>query len=115
MKKLLFLLSLVVLLSSCVHKKYEYKTISVGGEAGAYGDFSSTNLNDPTAELNKLGTEGWELVGVYTETNTVFPNFGKDEYVTGIRTNTRTTKVNFVLKREVRNSSNGKDQSDAPA
>ncbi len=113
MKKLLFLLSLVLLFSSCAHKKYEYKTISVGGEAGTYGDFSSTNLNDPTAELNKLGNEGWELVGVYTETNTAFPNFGKDEYVTGIRTNTRTTKVNFVLKREATNLSSANNQSDA--
>ncbi len=100
MKKLLFLLSLVALLSSCAHKKYEYKTIKVEAQTGSYGDFSSTTLSDPTSELNKLGAEGWELVGVYTETNTVFPNFGKDEYVTGIRTNTRTSCVNFVLKRE---------------
>ncbi len=101
MKKYLFLLSLVALLSSCTHKKYEYKTIEMEAKTGVYEDFSSTTLPDPTSELNRLGAEGWELVGVYTGTNSAFPNFGKDEYVTGIRTNTRTSSVNFVLKREV--------------
>jgi len=46
-----------------------------------------------------MGEDGWELVNSYTETNTVHPNFGSSEYVTGIRENTRTSVLNFVFKR----------------
>ncbi len=59
---------------------------------------------DPTPQLNKLGEEGWELVSVYTTTETVFPNFGNKEYHTGVKSNTRTQTVNFVFKRFVTNT-----------
>ena len=30
---------------------------------------------------------------------TRYPNFGNKEYVTGIRTNTKTSAINFIFKR----------------
>lgn len=57
------------------------------------------DMGDPTAQLNELGKEGWELVGMYTEVKTTYPNFGNEEYHTGIKTNTKTKSVTFVLKR----------------
>jgi len=39
-----------------------------------------------------------------------FPNFGNSEYVTGLRTNTRTVVVNFVFKR----ISDGKEEAKKP-
>ena len=62
-------------------------------------DFGTLVFADQTSMLNKMGKEGWELVSTYTEIGTSFPNFGNSEYVTGLRTNTRTVVVNFVFKR----------------
>lgn len=56
-------------------------------------------IANQTDMLNRMGNEGWELVNVYTEIATAFPNFGKSDYVNGIRSNIRTTVVNFVFKR----------------
>lgn len=50
-------------------------------------------------DLNMFGIDGWELVDVYTIVETSFPNFGSEEYVTGIRENTQTSSVNYVFKR----------------
>lgn len=46
---------------------------------------------------NSLGDEGWELVDVFEETETVHPNFGNSEYVTGIQPNVRTSEISFVF------------------
>lgn len=108
MRKILLFICIALFASSCGKKQWEYKTISINGQTGIYGDMSNTTFNDQTATFNKLGKEGWELVGTYTEINTAFPNFGSSEYVTGIRTNTRTTVVNFVFKRPYSNDNNSK-------
>ena len=42
-------------------KKIEYKTIKVDTSAHI---FSSKKLNEIDTELNELGKEGWDLVGV---------------------------------------------------
>lgn len=73
-------------------------------------------FEDPTSELNRLGKEGWELVSTYTTVETKYPNFGNQDYVTGIRENTHTGKINFVLKRRVDKSSGSeKAASQTPA
>lgn len=90
-----------LLLCSCSKdSKWEYKIVRVPGqESEKMADFSPVVFNDQTTMLNKMGEEGWELIDTYTETNTVHPNFGNSEYVTGIRENTRTSVLNFVFKR----------------
>ena len=60
------------------------------------------NYADEVTYVNTMAKDGWELVSTYTETTTVFPNFGNSEYVTGIRENVRTSVVNFVFKRPSR-------------
>lgn len=41
----------------------------------------------------------WELVGTVTEIETVHPNFGKEDYVTGIQPNTRTSGTILIFRR----------------
>lgn len=122
MKNLLLLC--VLLLCACSKKeRYEYKIVHVTYDATDYYDineFMNNLLNDtPTTPmsgndgrlfepsvfvneekmLNEMTSKGWEYVDVYTETSTVFPNFGNEKYVTGIVPNTRTSAVNYIFKR----------------
>ncbi len=102
MKKVIILLSMIATLVSCGsnNKQWEYKVVKVAGtDTEVMADFGTLVFADQTSMLNKMGIEGWELVSTYTEIGTSFPNFGNSEYVTGLRTNTRTVVVNFVFKR----------------
>ena len=98
----LILLSVLVCVS-CSQKnevqKWEYKTIVSSGSS--IGKFTSRSFEIPQDELNSLGAEGWELVDVYTQIETVHPNFGNADYVTGLKPNTRTNEVFYVFKRPV--------------
>lgn len=78
---------------------WEYKVVKIAGNEAS--NYSAMSFSDPTAQLNKLGNDGWEVVSTYTEVGTVHPNFGNAEYVTGLQPNTRTSVVNFVLKRKL--------------
>jgi len=78
-------------------QKWEYKIISEWGVDR--GNFLSKGIPTPEDKLNKLGDEGWELVDVYTRIETVHPNFGNSQYVTGLQPNTRTEAVFYVFKR----------------
>lgn len=80
---------------------WEYKQVTSYGEP-IIKNFSSNLFDDITKELNELGKDGWELVGIHTVIETVFPNFGNEGYHTGIKTNTRTEKVVYTFKREVK-------------
>ena len=53
-------------------------------------------------KLNAYGKEGWELVSITTEHQTSHPNFGKEDYVSGIQPNVRPQKVIALLKRQLR-------------
>lgn len=92
---------MTILLSSCGEKKWEYKTVQVDGkeEFEFLDKFSSKDIY-PTGKLNSMGEEGWELVEAYPITETVFPNFGDEKYVTGLQPNVRTKAVQYVFKRE---------------
>lgn len=95
MKKLLLLI-VVCVLSSCA-SKWEYKIVRVQGTASSIYEANEFVISDD--DLNMFGVDGWELVDVYTVVETSFPNFGSEEYVTGIRENTRTSSINYVFKR----------------
>lgn len=88
------------MLISCGSPKWEYQIVKIAGVQGNRGDYSALSFSDPTGKLNALGKDGWEVVSSYTEENTVHPNFGNADYVTGIQPNTRTAVVNIILKRK---------------
>lgn len=121
-KNLIILILAVVALAACNNQespKWEYKIVRLTEDDNLtlqeqtmrtanrmYGKYGADALlpipyADPTSQLNKLGEQGWELVNVYTTTETVFPNFGNEDYHTGVKSNTRTQTVNFVFKRLV--------------
>lgn len=66
-------------------------------------DFKSLEFNNQNFNmmLNSYGKDGWELVNIYSTIETVFPNFGNEEYHSGIKENTRTQTINFVFKRKI--------------
>jgi hypothetical protein len=81
---------------------YEYKVVTVASEGhDRTGEnamkFASVTPKDD--ELTALGADGWEVVGMYLEMETAFPNFGKAEYVTGLQTNTRPQRAVIILRR----------------
>lgn len=115
MKKL-FLISIALLsllFTGCKDKpqQWEYKAYVVEGnfpglpinlgnsELDAYTNLELKPTQGTLDALNKLGAEGWELVAVTPEIETVYPNFGNKEYVTGIQPNTRTFSLTYLFKR----------------
>ncbi len=107
---MLFLVTgLLVSLSSCgaqgtgpgTDQKWEYLIERVSGQTASSEneEFKTKRVNIDEDALNELGAEGWELVGTYEETETVYPNWGNEKYVTGIQPNVRTHGVVFIFKR----------------
>lgn len=92
--------------------KWEYKILKVSGKENDNkylgGEFLPLLFGDQTNKLNELGQDGWELISVYSEIETVHANFGNSDYVTGIRENTRTCLVYFVFKRPIISNSSNK-------
>ena len=68
-----------------LNKKHSYKTIP---------EFSSL--------LSLRGQNGWELVDTFLEHETSHPNFGKDDYVTGLQPNIRPQRLVLIFKRPLR-------------
>lgn len=102
MKKILFIILTCFIFLSCT-SKWEYKVISIKGQdSETLAKYQAKNFDINEAYLNELGAEGWELVSVYEKIETVHPNFGNDDYVTGLQPNVRTTDVNFVFKKKLK-------------
>lgn len=100
MKKILISAFLGLVFFSCT-PTWEYKIVSVKGEEHEIKGTQLSNKFDVSGEsLNLFGKDGWELVSIYENTETVYPNFGNEDYHTGIKTNTRTVEINFVFKRK---------------
>ena len=76
---------------------WEYKTLEV--PAHSAGDASPRKVNLDLPELQTLGAEGWEVAGLWLEQETVHPNFGKSEYVSGLQPNVRPSRLVVLLKR----------------
>lgn len=109
MKKIIFtiLLGCSTITSCNSEKEWEYKTIQVDGETSLnyYGREFESNDIKPTTAINKMASEGWELVTAYPIIETVYPNFGREDYHTGVKSNTRTKAVQYVFKRIKKKSS----------
>ena len=73
--------------------------VSVKGKEQEAAKFGANKFDVTGESLNLFGKEGWELVGVFEKTETVHPNFGNDQYVSGIQPNVRTADLNFIFKR----------------
>ncbi len=113
MKKLIIFFSVLFLFTSCQKKgpqpitKWEYKEIIMEGTPR--GDFFSKQFYNPTDNHNNigqsfedLGKEGWELVDVYTEIETVYPDFGGEKTIIHYKENTRTSAIHYIFKRPYR-------------
>ncbi len=107
-KYLLFVLVILLSSTSCMKEQWEYKVLYYETHDERIGydisknrqAFKSTPILPKEEELNLLGKKGWELVSVYTQYETAFPNFGNLDYVTGINPNIRPKVVVFIFKRK---------------
>lgn len=87
------------------HVSWQYKTVEVLAEVapGAILDnqkaLAYKAIPDQQTMLNKLGEEGWELVSTFIEHETAHPNFGKEDYVTGLQPNTRPQRLVCIFKK----------------
>ena len=88
--------------------KWEYQileTVADGPSSSSEGGlekFGYRTIKPPKAELERLGNEGWELVTSFLEIETAHPNFGKDDFVTGLQPNVRPQSAMFLFKRPKR-------------
>jgi hypothetical protein len=86
---------------------WEYETIAVTPEmylarTGRIDSALQTKIAPDASVLTKtFGAKGWELVTAYLETETAFPNFGDEKYVTGIKSNIRPARLVMIFKRRV--------------
>lgn len=99
MRKALLLTITILALTSCT-KTWEYKSVTLEGQSIA--KYTTNILENPDSCLNVMAKDNWELVSTYTTVETVHPNFGNEEYVTGLQPNTRTNSVVLIFKREIK-------------
>ena len=76
-----------------------YKTIVLESKSGALTKLDSGEIEIPESLLNEMGAQGWELVDTVTEIETVHPNFGDEQYVTGLQPNVRQRSVTLIFKK----------------
>ncbi|MEN3333530.1 MAG: hypothetical protein V7641_2895 [Blastocatellia bacterium] len=96
----------VLLLGWSVFKprpKFEYAIVQLGSESNertgaAAMKFATIKVEE--SRLTSMGDEGWELVSSWLEMETAYPNFGKEEYVTGLQPNIRPQRAVLLFKRQ---------------
>jgi len=98
-RKALLIAILGIAFTSCT-SNWEYKIFKVKGTEKEASKFDPKKFDVTDDNLNLFGKDGWELVDIYETVETVHPNFGNDQYVSGLQPNVRTAEVNFVFKRK---------------
>ena len=78
--------------------EWEYRVMEFPAKPGDKNATRTVDLD--IEELQMAGKNGWEIAGQWLEHETVFPNFGKDEFVTGLQPNFRPSKLLILLKRK---------------
>lgn len=78
--------------------RYEYKAIAIPVEEG--NKFSPNRFHFEVIGAALKEYKGWELVSAVCETETVHPNFGRSDLVTGLQPNTRTGRIVLLFKRK---------------
>jgi hypothetical protein len=84
--------------------RYEYKTVSIiAGALDRTGSdaLKAARIEVDERELSKLGSQGWEVIGSFLETETAFPNFGSDKYVAGLQPNVRPQRLVMILRHRI--------------
>lgn len=99
MRNFIFISIVSLGLLSC-SDKWEYKLVVVKAKEQDVAKFESNKFEVTDDALNLFGKDGWELVSVFEKTETVHPNFGNDQYVSGLQPNVRTAEIDFVFKRK---------------
>jgi hypothetical protein len=100
MKEFALVLLILLAMVSC-ESKWEYKHVTINGkEEDVLPTFKSKKFEITDESLNLLGEEGWELVSVYDHLETEHPNYGNDQYVSGLQPNVRTAEIHYVFKRK---------------
>mgnify|MGYP001252815958 FL=1 len=94
-----------ILFSGSSQPRWEYQYIREFQETprdrNGSDAFKATMINPSPSKINALGEQGWELAGCYLEPETAWPNFGKDEYVTGLQPNVRAQSIVMIFKRRL--------------
>lgn len=96
---------ILILLGCQKEEKWEYKVLSIlneGYELSGSEALKPTSINPTESELNKLGSEGWELITSYLELETAHPNYGDEKYVTGLQPNIRPQRAVLIFKRQLK-------------
>jgi len=106
-KVFLFTLFALLIIGCGDNSKWEYKIYSISPEQSyertGEDALKSTKITISQDELNKLGSEGWELTTSFLELETSHPNFGSSEYVTGLQPNVRNQRLVLIFKRIAQN------------
>ena len=79
------------------YKKLVFLTDVRHGRTGL-GALSYNSINLDESLLDSMGSRGWELVTSYLEMETAFPNFGKEDYLTGLQPNIRPQSLVLIFK-----------------
>ena len=83
--------------------KWEYATESIVADVPIENLFNKKHSYKTiprfASSLDSRGQNGWELVDTFLEHETAHPNFGKDDYVTGIQPNVRPQRLVLIFKR----------------
>lgn len=83
--------------NSMILPSYEYKVVEWIGTSYSKSDSNKFSNSEIQKLLNQY--KDWELVDVIEVTETVHPNFGNSEYVTGLQPNVRTQKLQLILRK----------------
>jgi len=87
--------------SSVPARSARYTTLEAdrtGHDAMSAAQIDRDMLKSITEEMTN---SGWELAGTAMEIETAYPNFGKDEYVTGLRENIRPQALLVVFRKAI--------------
>ena len=99
MKFILILCACLTLAACTSNQKWEYKSITIKGIDESKFKPNQFNYDSIMLVLNRMGNNGWEIVTSFPEIGTTHPNFGNEEYVTGLLPNVKTQNIFLLLKR----------------
>ncbi len=93
--------------------RWEYTYVSVPARSAKYTTLKADREGHDAMSAAQIDREklksltedmtrgGWELAGTAMEIETAYPNFGKDEYVTGLRENVRPQALLMVFRKSI--------------